>query len=90
VTKESILAEYAHKDGRITSPGKFEGEPVFAPYYWSLGLEGFANSDDGSVYHFRFKTSDPDYTLWPELQAWLGRKRTLKLREDDQGFVRCF
>ena len=47
---------YSHTlDGRITQPGKFEGEPVFAPYYWGIAMEGFADSDDGRVYTFKFK-----------------------------------
>lgn len=76
--------------GRITDPGKFEGKPIFVPYYWDMGLQGFADADNGSVYSFRFKAGDPDYELWPELKRWLGRKRSLKLQEDSQGFVHCF
>lgn len=77
------------QSGRIVSPGKFEGEPIFAPYYWQIGLEGFADSDNGTVYGFRFKNSDADFALWPELKRWLGRKRSLKLIASDAGFVYC-
>lgn len=87
---EQIRAEYQHDaSGRISQPGKFEGEPIFAPYYWEIGLEGFADSDNGSTYGFRFRNADADFTIWPELKKWLGRKRSLKLVEDSQGFVRC-
>ena len=85
-----------HNDGeRILAPGKFKGEPVFAPYFWELALEGCADEDDGKVYKFRFcfSTDHQDRRLaedWPTLKTWLGRKRTLRLREDDQGFVHCF
>lgn len=34
------LSGYSTDGTKITSPGKFEGEPIFAPYYWNLGLEG--------------------------------------------------
>lgn len=75
--------------GTIISPGKFEGEPIFAPHFWFCGLEGFADSDDGKVYTFRIKQSDPERKEFPELAKWLGRKRALRLIEDDQGFVHC-
>lgn len=35
--------EYANNGTMITQPGKYEGEPVFAPHYWDLALEGFAD-----------------------------------------------
>jgi hypothetical protein len=89
--RDQIKREYAHDPvtGRITSPGKFESEPIFAPYYWQMGLEGFSDSDNGNAYGFRFKANDPDFALWPELKQWLGRKRTMKLIESDTGFVFC-
>lgn len=87
---DDVRASYAHDStGRITQPGKFEGEPIFAPYYWGVAMEGFADSDHGKTFGFRFKKADPDFILWPELKKWLGRKRALKLWEDSQGFVHC-
>lgn len=88
--REQVLAEYKVDNGVICSPGKFEGEPVFAPHYWHLGLDGFADSDDGEAFVFKFKNNGPDFALWPELKEWLGCKRTLRLREDCQGFVHCY
>ena len=82
--------EYDNDGSTITQPGKFEGEPVFAPHFWLLGLEGFADSDDGNVYTFRFAKGDKEFMEWPTLKAWLGRRRTLRLREDSLGFVHCF
>jgi hypothetical protein len=82
--------EYANDGERITQPGKFEGEPVFAPHYWDIALQGFADEDRGTSYTFKFKNGDRDFAVWPELKKWLGRKRTLRLFEDSQGFVRCF
>lgn len=89
-----MKCEYTNNGERITAPGKFEGEPVFAPYFWSLALEGFADSDNGTIFRFRFAfgKSDEDKRLakeWPSLKRWLGRKRTLTLFEDSQGFVYC-
>lgn len=81
--------EYDNDGERITAPGKFEGEPIFAPEFWSMGLEGFSDSDNGRVYGFRVNDDDKGKWYWPILKKWLGRKRSLKLWEDDQGFVHC-
>lgn len=88
---KTITCEYANDGKRITQPGKFEGEPVFAPYFWDLALEGFSDRDDGQTFTFRFAfaTTDADIPFRSELEQWLGRKRTLNLREDSQGFVHC-
>lgn len=90
--REQVLRDYDVSNGRIVSPGKFEGEPVFAPHYWGLALEGCADRDDGQTFTFRFTatTSAEDYKQWPELKQWLGRRFVLNMREDEQGFVRCY
>lgn len=89
---KTITCDYENDGQRITALGKFEGEPIFAPHYWQLGLEGLADRDDGQTFtfHFAFNTTDADCAFRSELQQWLGRKRTLNLREDSQGFVHCF
>ena len=90
MTRQEILKAYDVDDnGRIISPGKFEGEPIFAPYFWDCGLSGFADSDNGSAYGFRINADDPAHKEFPELKKWLGRKRSLKVFEDSQGFVYC-
>lgn len=87
MTREEVLKYYKVVDGRITSPGKFEGEPIFAPHFWDIGIQGCADSDDGRVFTFRIKRDDPEHKEFPELKRWLGRKRTVRLFEDEQGFV---
>lgn len=89
--REEILRNYKVENNRIVSPGKFEGEPVFAPYFWDLALQGFADSDNGRVFGFRLQLSGQDATnpFIGELRQWLGRKRSLKLWEDGSGFVHC-
>jgi hypothetical protein len=88
--------DYANDGERITQPGKFEGQPIFAPHFWSLALEGFADNDDGKTFAFKFQHREQpgkqcaEFTEWPTLKAWLGRKRTLRLSEDSQGFVHCY
>lgn len=88
--REELLKEYAvDENGRITTPGKFEGESIFAPHLWSLAMDGFADEDDGEFFGFRFAPddSDPLIAIFPELKKYLGRKRLIRLREDGQGFV---
>lgn len=90
MTRDEILHHYTVASGRIASPGKFEGEPVFAPALWDIGLNGFADGGDGNTYRFTIPHDDPLRAEWPELDGWLGRRRTIRLREDGQGFVHCF
>lgn len=79
----TIRSEYKTDDyGRITSPGKFEGQMIYVPYFWNAYLDGCADSDDGRVLGFRIDKNDRE--LFPEIPA---RKRTIRLIESDSGFV---
>lgn len=80
---------YIIVNGTIRSPGKFEGEPEFAPELWDIALSGFADSDDGRTYTFKINRDDPLHAKYPTLKRWLGRRRSIKLFEDSQGFVHC-
>lgn len=84
--RQQIERDYDVRNGRIVSPGKFEGEPIFAPYFWNAALEGMADDDDGECYTFAL--SAEDHALWPELkeQGWTD---TLMMWESEQGFVYC-
>jgi len=80
-TRQQIERMYTVSDGRIESPGKFEGEMLYVPFYWDLFLEGMADFEDGGA--CRFVVSKEDRQMFPELG---NRKRvTLMLRGD--GFV---
>lgn len=88
--REQILNDYdVNASGMITSPGKFEGEPIFAPYYWEqavcIGAHDGETDDGGLVFYL----DADDYAMWPELRAWLGDKNTLIVRETGRGFVTC-
>jgi len=90
MTRQEILAQYRVDEiGRIISPGKFEREPIFAPYFWDIALNGFADSDNGKVFSFRINKDDPAHKEFPELKRWLGRKRSLRLLITETGFVYC-
>lgn len=84
MTREEIERMHRVIAGRIVSPGKFEGEPVYVPAYWDLGLEGGADLDDGGAFVFQIDASDVE--RWPELRD----VKTLRLVEDDNGFVHSF
>lgn len=66
-------------DGTILSPGKFEGQPWYVPYYWELGCADDMDGD-AHVYHV---TRAERKAFKPLLH---GRKK-VKLVEDDDGNV---
>lgn len=69
--------------GTINEPGKFEGEMVYVPHYWNVYLHGFASRDDGTTLGFDIDPKDRLY-----FRGWIPvNKRTVRLIEDDQGFV---
>jgi hypothetical protein len=71
-------------DGRITSPGKFEGEPLYVVHFWDFYLDGCddVHMIDGT-YVSRFEVSDEERAEFPELAGavWVD------LWESEQGFV---
>ena len=82
MNRQQIIKDYdIDNTGRIRSPGKFEGEMIYVPYFWDAFLNGCADSDNGKVLGFNV-TAD-DKAMFPELK----RKRVVKLYERDDGFV---
>lgn len=37
--------DFTSVDGTITQPGKFEGEPSWAPYFWNFALNNESNEN---------------------------------------------
>ena len=84
MTREEIMRDYEVRDGVICSPGKFEGEPLYAPAFWDAVLNGMAEELEGEgVLIARYFPSVDDRKEWPEL----GDAAVLYLYEDSQGFV---
>jgi hypothetical protein len=81
MTRKDIEAEYDVLDGTINSPGKFEGEATYVPYFWDAYLNGGADEDDSDV--LTFNVDDSDIAEFPELT---GRK-TVRILQTDDGFV---
>ena len=81
MNRADIERDYNVVDGRIRSPGKFEGERVYVPYYYDAFLNGNADRDNGTI--LGFDVTPDDKVMFPELM----HRRTVKLVEGDDGFV---
>jgi hypothetical protein len=81
MTRQEIELDYSVHNGRICSPGKFEGEMVYVPYFWEAYLNGMADRDDGRTLGFDLTVEDK--REFPELKG----RRTVKLFQRDDGFV---
>lgn len=69
----------------ITSPGKFQGEPRWAPYFWEMAMDGCIDGEEDDLTVW-FDVIEPDDTdEFPELRQF----KVVKLREDANGFVHC-
>jgi hypothetical protein len=89
-SRAQVLATYrtVHPDGHhptITSPGKFEDEPIWIPYFYDLFLSGDGDTYDDSCGHMvaEFNVCAADVTEFPEL-APIARVR---FWESQDGFV---
>lgn len=78
----SHLVEFykVNKNGIIQSPGKFEGEMLYVPYFWEMFLNGFA---DDLEWCLHFGVSEDDIAIFPELE----NQSYVSLICDDSGFV---
>jgi hypothetical protein len=82
MTRQEIMNEYkVDEQGIILSPGKFENEPLYVPYFWDAYLNGFADDDDGEV--LTFIVNQDDRNEFPEL----ANIRQVRLASTDDGFV---
>lgn len=80
MTPQDLINEFTVENGIIQSPGRFEGEPTYVPYFYYLYLDG-DGSDDGNEIMFRVLSEDR--AMFPELD---GVKR-IYLNVTDNGFV---
>lgn len=81
MTRKEIESQYQTRDGRIVSPGKFEGEAVYAPYFYDAMLNGGGTDMEDGILSFDIEASD--VAEFPELAD----VSQVLLQEDDQGFV---
>ena len=66
----------------VNRPGKFEGEPVYAPYYYDIMLNGGAD-EVGEDNVDTFTVTEEDRLIFPELKGI----DTIIQYEDDNGFI---
>lgn len=87
--RSEILAQYdVDSHGIIHSPGKFEGEYLYAPYFSDADMEGcseiLASMEDAGEYAALIEVQPEDRTEFPELEP---DTAFILLCESDQGFV---
>jgi len=70
-----------HYEEMVKQPGKFEGEPRVAPYFYNLVLNGEGEQLEEGC--FSIKITPEDCEIFPELE---GYKRVI-LYVDNDGFV---
>lgn len=87
-SRAGIRGQYdVNKAGIIMSPGKYEGDPVFAPYFAFTASYGeeLSHMEEGcGVYASLCKVDDDDRAEFPELGA---DDLYVMVTENDQGFV---
>lgn len=87
MTRKEIESMYQTYHGVITSPGKFENEPSYVPYFYDLYLNGMDDSsyidDDDGIYYSEFDVNNDDLKEFPELE---GAEKVI-IWESEQGFI---
>ena len=90
MTRKEIETQYkTNERGLITSPGKFENEMIYVPYFYDFILDGCSDEtedDEGGTPIDYFDITPEDLGQFPELK---GIKR-ISIQTDDQGFVWCY
>jgi hypothetical protein len=82
MTRQHILDNYfVSQQGIIQSPGKFEGQMLYVPYFWEKCLDGQSDIDIDNVYGIEVLNADT--AEFPELEGI----NTLALEESESGFV---
>jgi len=74
--------------GMIANPGKFEGEPIYVPYFWEIGQESGdqITFPDGEVFCI-VPVTQLAGSMFPDLANEVGKHAVLS--ESDDGFVSC-
>ena len=80
--RDSICHEYKVERGIIRSAGKFENEPVYAPYFYENWNMGGADGRNDSEEEY-FIVNSADRRIFPELKDVY----RVYIWEDDNGFV---
>jgi len=76
MSRYDILKYYKIGDGKIQTPGLFEGEKLYVPYFWELYLAG--NAHEVGSDSMQFSVTPKDRSMFPEL----GDRMVVILRPD--------
>ncbi len=88
MTRAELEQTYTVQGNRIVSPGKFEAENIWAPYFWDVAMDGGAEeiTTPHNPHPISRMTIEPeDVRQFPELKGF----GTVELFEDGNGFVYC-
>lgn len=69
----------------VSRPGKFEGEPIYSPYFYDRIMNGdgeYLGDDDGAI---ALDIDDDERRMFPELDGF----STVVTWEDGNGFFYC-
>lgn len=80
MTRAEIEAVYHVESGIVRSPGKFEGEPVWAVWAHTIMMDGCTDCDRNDNEYITLDAADRK--TWPELKGC----RRIYFGEDDNGF----
>jgi hypothetical protein len=86
--RRSVERDYDSDSGRITSPGKFEGEPLYVPALWQLAMEGFQDDtmEIGTILYEIFSIDSEVESAFADYSLKRAGDYIL-LWSDDNGFV---
>ena len=89
--RAAIESEYEVVDGVIQSPGKFECESVWVPYFWALVMECEGQDiydENGELEATRFRVAPEEEEAFADVQGGkLKCGSTIELFQDPQGYV---
>lgn len=76
---------FTMRDGKIIGPGRFQGEPLWVAYFWSLAMDGWADLErvHNGITVYTFDLTDEDRSMFEDL----GGKLTISLVESEESSV---
>ena len=75
------MTNFEIRNDTIVTPGKFMGQPRWAPHFWAQGRQGLADVRTRGGYIFDITKKDVD--IFPELSHY----DIVELTSDRQGYV---
>ena len=80
MNRKEIEDQYTVENGIIQDPGRFEGEPIYVPYFVDFYMNGDPGDYDGEVNVYDIEPED--IRQFPELEPF----KSISIWVSDQGF----